>query len=757
MKKLFLMIFVFMLLVILVSCGEIYSIKYLSTEGGTISGNNEQNVKKEEKTAEVEAVADEGYEFVSWSDGNTSSKRTDVATSDMEISAIFKKKTFVLSYKSEGGGTITGETSQSVNYGDYSSECEAVPNKGYKFVSWDDGVLTEKRKDIAKENIEYKAVFEKIAYSAEYKSGNGGHIAGEPQQSVLYGEETKEVEAVADNEEYYFVSWSDGVTSPKRKDTITEDTTIEAIFDSYYATVTYKFTEGGSIEGELVQKVLKGTKASTVKAVADEEYGFYAWSDESTKKSRTDEITEDVEYTAIFKKKYVVTFRANSTYGSISGIGRQAILEGGSTSMVTARAKAGYEFDKWSNGSTDTSIAIVPDSSVEIEALFRIQKSQFPYIVINTENGEPIVSREEYLNCTVSITDDNELYSVENVSAKIRGRGNSTWEVEKKPYKLKFDKKIDLFGNGEAKDWVLIANYFDLSLVRQYLAFQVGAVFDKLWTTSSTQFVDLYLNDEYLGVYMLCEQVEVQKNRVDIDKNVQNVDTGYLIEIDARATADDNKFVIGGKNHVIKFPKVDDEYYTDAHYEFIKQYLNDAYDAILNSDYATICQYIDVESFAQAYIVFELFNCVDVGYASFFMYKDAGGKLCCGPIWDFDRSLGVIGNNTGAKPYDALWAKEKNIYFNGLLKHSEFEELVANTLAEYKSRIEERLNESFNYIAEYFNSLNRNFDRWRLIGKNVWPNPSDITYLSYEDQIEYCKTYLENSLFFLTQMAYPAD
>ena len=99
----------------------------------------------------------------------------------------------------------------------------------------------------------------------------------------------------------------------------------------------------------------------------------------------------------------------------------------------------------------------------------------------------------------------------------IRGRGNTTWSNDKKPYKLKLDKKADLLGMGKNKHWVLLANALDESLLRNKLTYYMGEQLGLAYTPKSMP-VDVVMNGEYLGSYFLCEQVRIDKSRVDIDE-----------------------------------------------------------------------------------------------------------------------------------------------------------------------------------------------------------------------------------------------
>ena len=584
----------------------------------------------------------------------------------------------------------------------------------------------------------------------EYSAGEGGYIEGNHLQTVeLVGgiATSSSVTAVA-KDGFCFVGWSDGKTEPTRTDAVSEDSYFTAIFQkSNMITVEYKAGEGGHIEGNSLQSDVGKVNTTTVKAVADEGYRFSNWDDGYKSSARNDEAFENKIFTAIFKKEIKVEFTCNVKEGEISGAKNQTIFEGMSIAQVYAIPRAGYKFVKWSTGETNPVLKFKPTENMTVYAIFERAISGFPIISIDTLDEAPIVSKEEYLGCTVDVSNTTNEFDIEKANGKIRGRGNSTWDAPKKPYKLKFDDPIDLFGNGEARTWTLIANHTDLSLIRNYLAYSIALLFDTQEYTSKMQFVDLYLNGEYRGVYLVCEQVEVHPSRIDITESGE-IDTGYLIELDGRE--DGVGFYVNEEFYAIKSPDTDGRLYTEAHGEFIKSYLEKCLEAISSDDYEKIEELIDTKSFAQAYLVFELFNCVDVGFASFYMYKDTGGKLQCGPVWDFDRSLGVTGHQHGAEDFATLWAKEQNTWFKGLLEHGEFVKLVSNQLMEYENKIVETLNKCYDFAYENQESFLQNFEKWNILNDYVWPNSGPTEKLhTWEAHVEFTRQYLHNSLNFL--------
>ena len=172
------------------------------------------------------------------------------------------------------------------------------------------------------------------------------------------------------------------------------------------------------------------------------------------------------------------------------------------------------------------------------------QITNIPDIIIKTENNQSITSKETYLNGTISIvSDDGEQFYTSEI--EIRGRGNASWGFDKKPYRIKLKEKTKLLGfPADARNWTLISNFGDKTLMRNLLAFDLSSRLRMPYTPSGRP-VNVYLNGEYKGCYQLCDHIDVRKERVDI-KEMKVTDTagteltgGYFIEIDAYAETED--------------------------------------------------------------------------------------------------------------------------------------------------------------------------------------------------------------------------
>lgn len=378
-----------------------------------------------------------------------------------------------------------------------------------------------------------------------------------------------------------------------------------------------------------------------------------------------------------------------------------------------------------------------------------ILKSDLPTIEINTENNQNITSKDTYINANMAITGTEDEYEG---SIQIRGRGNSTWGMPKKPYRIKLNKKADLLGMGVEKDWVLLANYADKTLMRNKLALDLAAELGDEFTTAS-RMVDVILNGEYVGSYLLCEQVEVSETRVNIDEleetdtSEESITGGYLLEVDFRLD-EDNWFKTGlGVPITFKSPKAPNK----EQFNYITGYVDGLEKTLVSSDFTSngkhYSDYIDVDSFVDYYLINELFKNWDAAFrTSVNMYKPRDGKITMGPVWDFDIGAG----NANIKDFqvhldntspEGWWMRYEGWYGN-LFKDPEFIQKVQDRFWELIDVFEGIGDRIDNYEKELKVSQNMNFIRWDILGQWVWPNV--VVTGSYEKEVQYLKTWMTN-------------
>jgi hypothetical protein len=270
------------------------------------------------------------------------------------------------------------------------------------------------------------------------------------------------------------------------------------------------------------------------------------------------------------------------------------------------------------------------------------QATGLPVIKIDTKDNQPIISKETYVKTNIKIVDLNDnAYSFEHTEYKdeIRGRGNSTWSYPKKPYRLKFDKKISLFGAEAAKSWVLLANYIDPTLIMNTVTFELGHRIGLPYTNHYTP-VELFLNGAYQGSYMLTEQMQVGKGRVDIDEDV-----GFFVELDSYYD-EEPKFRTDLYDLPVMIKSPED--LEPSGYDFVKTAINGLETAMQASTFPAsgYRDLINLDTFVDFLLINEIVRNNELGHPkSTYMYKDKGdAKISMGPLWDFDWAFSYAGS-----------------------------------------------------------------------------------------------------------------
>lgn len=279
------------------------TLAYTAGTGGTISGSSTQILAFGGDGSTATATPATGYVFSSWSDGITTSARTDKnIVSNSSLTANFSANSYTLVYAAGTGGAISGSSTQIVSAGSNASSVIAIPDTGYSFVSWSDGTTSASRMDLnIASNLNATATFAINTSTISYVAGTGGAISGSSTQVINYGGNASTVLAVP-NTGYTFSSWSDGTTSASRADlNITTSSSYTANFSLNNYTLAYVAGTGGTISGSALQTVSYGGSGSAITAVPNYGYSFSSWSDGSSTNPRTDgNVTSSLSLTANF-------------------------------------------------------------------------------------------------------------------------------------------------------------------------------------------------------------------------------------------------------------------------------------------------------------------------------------------------------------------------------------------------------------------------------------------------------------------------
>jgi len=248
----------------------------------------------------------------------------------------------------------------------------------------------------------------------------------------------------------------------------------------------------------------------------------------------------------------------------------------------------------------------------------------------NEEKGEITVYTEEGTKSCVSVT-------------TVKGRGNETWNYEKKPYLLTLSEACDILGMGESTKWILMANYLDESSIRNKMVYDFAKNIGMSYSPDSA-WVNLYLNGEYAGLYLIVEKIEIDDNRVDIEEASNDLDSSFLVSMEMESRMIDQKleYIKTDENQIFR---IHEPYTITAEQKSeLRSLLQKTEDSITDIDNDEWLEYIDLDSFARKYLIEEIFMGVDNCFMSQYFYRNTAGidsKIYAGPVWDFDSSLGV--------------------------------------------------------------------------------------------------------------------
>ena len=362
-----------------------------------------------------------------------------------------------------------------------------------------------------------------------------------------------------------------------------------------------------------------------------------------------------------------------------------------------------------------------------------------PVVWIETENRQEIVSKEDYVKASFRLVEDVVTRSAGDIiedSVLIKGRGNSSWQMPKRAYRLKFDRKVSLIDEPSDKSWVLIPNYSDKTSLRNALGFYMGRQ-SMIEYTPRFHFVELMLNGRYHGLYQLCEKIKASENRVNVGKE------GYVMEIDFRADSENDSrfFRVPHIENAINIKEPDVEY-GDVSFNLIQSYINEV-DSVLFCDnfkdsISGWQKYLDVNSFVDWYLINEISNNTDARQtSSIYLNYSIGGKLKMGPLWDFDIAFG---NCSYRYSHEGFWIREGQ-WYSRLFEDPFFVEKVKERFDffyEKKNLFQSYINDMSNYLRY---SVQENENRWGTLYEYTWTN-YDI-WGSYQNEIQSLKIWID--------------
>ena len=288
----------------------------------------------------------------------------------------------------------------------------------------------------------------------------------------------------------------------------------------------------------------------------------------------------------------------------------------------------------------------------------------------------------------------------------IRGRGNTSWLQDKKPYSVTLAGEADLLGMGQAKEWILLANAMDPSHLRNKAVYDLAAEAGMAYAPES-RWVDLYLNGEYAGLYLLSERNEIHPQRLDLPETesflVSRESAWRLISQNYSRVLLDSGAAL--RVHNAGFTETDlYEIWQPAENAILAE---DGIDPLTGKSWQEL---IDIDSWAMDYLTGEIFGNVDAGTISQYFYRNGGepdGKIHAGPVWDYDLSMGSNGTWQtrtvqaffGDKAH--IWSLEDSTWFYGLNRKPEFQARVRELYEDvYRPLVQELLDIGLDTYAE---------------------------------------------------------
>ena len=403
--------------------------------------------------------------------------------------------------------------------------------------------------------------------------------------------------------------------------------------------------------------------------------------------------------------------------------------------------------------------------------------TNLPHVYINTFTGMAITNKTEYVYARMWYVDEDDQVTFYD-SLQIRGRGNSTWNMLKKPYKLKFQQKEKLLGKGHAKTkkWTLLANHGDKTLIRNAITSLMGERVG-LKFNPAAKFVDLTLNDSYVGNYQISDHIDVRPHRVNIMEqdlpltDESDISGGYLLESDGFGDFhsskywDDNlqRYLVPDGLHTshsipVRIHYPDSEDLEQRQTDYIKNYLRMFEDRLFGADFTDEVlgyrPYVDSLSLANWYLCTEMSGNIDGFFSAYFYKEQADDHLFFGPLWDYDiaynndnRARGGTNRTTYQlmvkDGYGALrtWIQQmwKDPWF-GTMINRHYQELIDDGMETY-------LNEKIDSLTLLINeSQQLNYELWGIRSRSL---RELVLYSTYDEYVKDVRNYIHNHFEYL--------
>ncbi|OQY05116.1 MAG: hypothetical protein B6I20_01820 [Bacteroidetes bacterium 4572_117] len=411
-----------------------------------------------------------------------------------------------------------------------------------------------------------------------------------------------------------------------------------------------------------------------------------------------------------------------------------------------------------------TLLLLVVNLHITTVAQVKFTSSNIPIIIITTNEKE--ILDEPRIVADMGIIDNGnernyvtDPYNGYSGKINIEIRGSTSQSYPKKQYGFETqnidgsNNNVSLLGLPVENDWILYAPYSDKSLIRNILAYKLSESLGNY--APRTKLCELVLNGEYLGVYVLIEKIKRDKNRVDISKLKPNeidgddLTGGYIIKIDKSTGHSCYGWNTTIANVYLQYEYPDCDKIVPEQKTYIQKYVNN-FEESLFSDYFTdpingYRKFADINSLIDYFIVNETSKNVDAYRLSTFFYKDKGRKIQFGPVWDYNLAFGNANYNNAYKTSGLI--APQHIWWNRLLEDSTFNNTLKSRWCEIRKEqlSNQKVLNLIDSLSEILQeSQHRNFQKWDILGKQIWPN--FFVGSAFKDEINFLKSWSINRL-----------
>ena len=413
---------------------------------------------------------------------------------------------------------------------------------------------------------------------------------------------------------------------------------------------------------------------------------------------------------------------------------------------IDGKSVSGWKSFEWE----EQTVYSISYDGTDYDVVF-MKSANLPSLFIETDSGSM-----DYLNADKENEEAGEINlimasgSVEYQGRlkKVSGRGNSTFATAKKPYTFTLEEAYPLCGLDMGKKWNLLALHYEENKMQSKLIYDMAAYLGMEYTPGST-WVDLYCNGNYQGLYLLTEAITVGDGRVEIydlekenkrNTKPSNISGGYLLERDVTESLEPTEVYfttdICNYNFVINTPKVP----TEEEYSYIKDFVQNIENLLVSGD-TGYKNYMDLDSFAKQFLIDKLVLNPDAMRSSTFYYKDRDSDvLKVGPLWDYDRAMGVSMPDYETAIGD--YPDTMNDWYMPLYAEEEFHRKLLSYYEQLLPYLQELIETGIDAYAESLEAA-------VAMDTTKWPLGS--VYTEHESYVRYLKYFLTNRIRFLNE------